>query len=56
MGGKILIRWIILCVGLAFLSAIFWFLKMNETVNSIVEITFLLFLITAFILLFLDGR
>ena len=56
MGGKILIRWIILCICLAFLSAIFWFLGISETVNDLVGFSFLLFLATAFVLLFVDRR
>lgn len=56
MEGNILFRWVIICIALTATAVIFWLLRISNVVDSIAEIAFAVFLITAFILLFLDSR
>lgn len=51
-----MLRWVIICVVLAAISAMFWFLHINNSIDGIAEIAFAVFFVAAFILLFLDSR
>lgn len=56
MEGNVMFRWIILCIALAAVAAIFWVLRISNAIDGIAEIAFAVFMVGAFILLFLDRR